>query len=35
LPSADAGPRPATALVETRFGLVEPETADFLKSEGF
>ena len=35
LPATDVGARPATALVETRFGLVEPETADFLKSEGF
>ena len=35
LPATDAGARPATALVETRFGLVEPETAAFLKSEGF
>jgi prevent-host-death family protein len=35
LPATDVVTRPATALVETRFGLVEPETADFLKSEGF
>ena len=35
LPGTDAHTRPATALVETRFGRVEPETADFLKSAGF
>jgi len=35
LPAAEAAARPATALVETLFGLVEPETADFLKIEGF
>ena len=35
LPGTDAHTRPATALVETRFGPVEPETADFLKSAGF
>ena len=35
LPATDVVTQPATALVETRFGLVEPETADFLKSEGF
>jgi prevent-host-death family protein len=32
---ANAKARPATVLVETVFGLVEPETADFLKTEGF
>jgi hypothetical protein len=35
VPAAEAATRPATALVETLFGLVEPETADFLKIEGF
>jgi prevent-host-death family protein len=35
LPAAEAGTRPATALVETMFGFVEPETADFLTLEGF
>jgi prevent-host-death family protein len=33
--TAEAAAQPATALVETLFGLVEPETADFLKTEGF
>ena len=33
--TARAEARPATALVETQFGLVDPATADFLKIEGF
>ena len=33
--TAKAAARPATALVETLFGLVEAETADFLKTQGF
>ena len=35
LPAAAAVARPATALVETIFGFVEPETGDFLTLEGF
>jgi PHD/YefM family antitoxin component YafN of YafNO toxin-antitoxin module len=35
VPAAEAEGCPSTALVETLFGLVEPETADFLKTEGF
>ena len=35
LPAAEAEARPATALVETLFGLVDPATADFLEIEGF
>jgi len=35
LPAAEAKARPATALVDTLFGLVEAETADFLEIEGF
>jgi len=35
LPAAAVVARPATALVETRFGLVDPATADFLEVEGF
>ena len=33
--TVEAAAQPATALVDTLFGLVEPETADFLKTEGF
>jgi hypothetical protein len=35
LPAAEAEARPETALIETRFGLVNPATADFLAIEGF
>ena len=35
LPAAEAEARPATALVETLFGLVDPATASFLEFEGF
>ncbi len=33
--AARAEDRSAAALVETQFGLVDPATADFLKTEGF
>jgi len=32
---AEAEARPATALAETLFGLVDRATADFLETEGF
>ena len=35
LPATDAEARPGSALVETMFGFVEPETGDFLTLEGF
>jgi prevent-host-death family protein len=35
LPAAKAETRPATALVETLFGLVDSETADFLEIESY
>jgi len=35
LPAAKAATRGATVLVETQFGLVDPDTADFLRVEGY